>query len=475
MNKTKEIDRESLSEIKEINREILDRKNKSRWKYKIKPGINEEVVRKISEYKKEPEWMLQHRLKCYEIFKQLKMPEWGPNLKKLNLDEITYFGIPDANRANKWEDVPQDIKETFERLGIPEAERRSLAGAGTQYESAVVYHNLKKEWEEQGVVFEDCDIALKEYPDLMKKYFMKCVPPALHKFAALHGAVWSGGTFIYVPKNVKVKMPLQAYFRMNEAGMGQFEHTLIIAEEGAEVIYIEGCSAPKYSKNSLHAGCVELFVHKNARMRYNSIENWSRNTYNLNTKRAIVEENGVIEWINGNMGSYITMLYPSSILKGKNAKSDFLGIAFANKGQNQDTGCKVYHLAPNTSSTIQSKSISKDGGIVTYRGLVIVAKNAINSKVNVQCDALMTDNKSKSNTIPYMDIRNSKVAIEHEASVSRISEEQLFYLMSRGLNKEQARQMIVSGFIEPIVKALPIEYAVELNRLIEMEMEGSLG
>ncbi len=344
------------------------------------------------------------------------------------------------------------------------------------HNSEVIYHNLRKDLEEQGIIFLDCDVALQQFPELVKKYFMtSCVSPGLHKFAALHGAVWSGGTFIYVPKGVKVTSPLQAYFRMNAEKMGQFEHTLIIVDESAEVHYIEGCSAPQYASSSLHAGCVEIHVHKNARARYSSIENWSRNTFNLNTKRAVVDENGVIEWINGNMGSRITMLYPTSVLRGKNAKSDYIGIAFAGKGQNQDTGTKVYHLAPNTTSTVKAKSISKDGGITTYRGLLKISKGAINSKSNVNCDALMMDNISKSNTVPYMEIKEEKVDIGHEASVGKISEEQVFYLMSRGLSKEQATQMIISGFIEPVVKQLPLEYAVELNRLIELEMEGSLG
>ncbi len=464
-------------EIFEINRERYDHIAKSKYILKTEPGLTKEVVETISNDKNEPEWMLSFRLKCLEIFHKLKMPVWegSPSLAGLDLNKITYYQKPDAARTKNWDQLPPEIKKTFDRLGIPEAEQKALGGAGAQFDSAIVYHNLKKEWEEKGVIFEDCDFALREYPELMKKYFMKCVPPTLHKFAALHGAVWSGGTFLFVPKDVKVELPLQAYFRMNEAASGQFEHTLIIVEPGAEVSYAEGCSAPQYSQNSLHAGCVEIFVHKGARARYNSVENWSKNTYNLNTKRAIVDENGIIEWINGNMGSKCTLLYPCSILKGKNARSDFLGIAFAGQGQNQDTGAKVHHMAPNTSSTIRSKSISKDGGITTYRGIVSVAPNAFNCKINVQCDALMADNISKSNTIPYMDIDNSKVSIEHEATVSKIGEEQLFYLMSRGLSKEQARQMIVSGFIEPVVKALPIEYAVELNRLIELEMEGSLG
>ena len=351
-----------------------------------------------------------------------------------------------------------------------------MAGAGSQYESTIVYHNLKKEWEQQGVIFEDCSKALREHGDLFKKYFMtSCVPVTLHKFAALHGAVWSSGSFIYVPPKVKVKIPIQAYFRMNAASGGQFEHTLIIVDKNAECHYIEGCSAPQYAVNSLHAGCVEIHVAENARARYSSIENWSKNTYNLNTKRAVVQKNGVIEWVNGNMGSKVTMLYPTSVLVGENAKSDFLGVAFAGKGQNQDTGTKVYHLAKNTKSTVRSKSISKDGGITSYRGLIHIKNGAKDCKSHVECDALMMDNVSQSNTFPYMDVKENDVDLGHEATVGKISDEQVFYLMSRGLSQEQASQMIVSGFIEPIVKALPLEYAVELNRLIELEMEGSLG
>jgi len=464
-------------QVLEINRSTYDHYNKDKYIYKAEPGLTKEVVEEISSQKKEPEWMLNKRLKAFEIFQKMPMPTWGPNLTDLDLNEIIFYQRPDAkNNATKWEDVPEDIKKTFERLGIPEAEKKALAGAGAQYESDVVYHNLKKEWEDQGVVFLDCDEALRQHEDLVKKYFMtSCVPVTLHKFTALHAAVWSGGTFIYVPPKVQVSMPLQAYFRMNAKKGGQFEHTLIIIDKDAKVEYIEGCSAPQYNVNSLHAGCVEIHVLEGARARYSSIENWSRNTYNLNTKRAIVQKNGVIEWINGNMGSKVTMLYPTSVLVGEHAKSDFLGVAFAGKGQDQDTGTKVYHLAKNTTSTVRSKSIAKDGGITSYRGLISIKKGAKGCKSHVECDALMVDNISKSNTFPYMDVKEKDVDLGHEATVGKISDEQVFYLMSRGLGQEQASQMIVSGFIEPIVKALPLEYAVELNRLIEMEMEGSLG
>ncbi len=346
---------------------------------------------------------------------------------------------------------------------------------GAQYESEVIYHNLKEELREKGVIFEDCDVALKEHPELFKKHFMKVIPPGLHKFASLHGAVWSGGTFLYVPKDVKIELPMQAYFRMNAQRGGQFEHTLIIADEGSEVHYIEGCSAPQYTQNSLHAGGVEIYVKKGARVRYSSVENWSKNTYNLNTKRAWVEEGGVMEWVGGNMGSGVTMLYPTTLLKGKYAKAEHLSIAYAGKGQNQDVGSKVYHLAPLTSSIITSKSISKGGGITSYRGLLHISKDSYGCRSSVQCDAIMMDADSRSDTITYIDIRNKEVDIAHEATVGKINQEDIYYLMSRGLSEEQATQMIVSGFIEPIIKQLPLEYAVEMNRLIEMEMEGSLG
>jgi Fe-S cluster assembly protein SufB len=461
----------------EIKPETFNHRNKEDHVMKVEPGVNKKVIETMSKYKDEPEWMLQKRLKCLEIYEQLEMPRWGPSLKDLDVNNITFFADPNSKKnAKSWEDLPDDIKNTFEKLGIPQAERDALAGAGSQYESMTVYHNLKKEWAEKGVIFEDFDVAVKKYPDLVKKYFMtKCVSPTLHKFAALHGAVFSGGTFIYVPKGVSVNIPLQAYFRMNSEKLGQFEHTLIIVDEGAEVHYVEGCSSPLYTTNSLHAGCVEVIVLKDAKARYSSIENWSKNTFNLNTKRAVVEENGVIEWINGNMGSNVTMLYPTSVLVGKRSRSEYLGIAFAGKGQNQDTGTKVYHIGENTKSTIQSKSISTEGGTTTYRGLVKVGKNAKNSKVAVECDALMTDSLSTSNTIPYIQVENQEVDLAHEATVGSISDETIFYLMSRGVSEVDAKKMIVSGFIEPIVKALPLEYAVEFNKLIELEMEGSLG
>ncbi|MBI4020108.1 MAG: Fe-S cluster assembly protein SufB [Candidatus Aenigmarchaeota archaeon] len=461
----------------EISRERFDHYNPERLTFKSPPGLSKEVVELISNEKGEPEWMLEKRLKGLEIFSKLPTPDWGPDLSSLDINKITFFAKPDAKKnATNWEDVPEDIKRTFERLGIPEAERKALAGVGAQYESQVVYHNIKKELADQGVVFLDMDEGVQQYPEIVRQHFMTtCVPIGLHKFSALHAAAWSGGTFIYVPPNVKVPLPLQAYFRMNAEKMGQFEHTLIVVDKGAEVSYIEGCSAPQYASHSLHAGCVEVHVKEGARARYSSVENWSKNTFNLNTKRAVVDRNGIVEWVNGNMGSCVTMLYPSSVLLGPHARADYLGIAFAGGNQNQDTGSKVYHLAPYTTSTIRAKSISKDGGVTSYRGLVQINKGAVGCKSSVSCDALLIDEKSVSNTFPYMKINENKADVVHEATVGRISAEQLFYLMSRGLTEEKAMQMIVSGFIEPVVRELPLEYAVELNRLVEMEMEGAVG
>ncbi len=459
-----------------LDRSLYETANVDHSQYKSRPGVHEDVVREISRQKNEPAWMLEKRLKALELYQKAPLPTWGPDLTTLDLDSIVYFVRPGTEEKNKWEDVPADIKKTFDRLGIPEAEKKALAGVGAQYDSDVVYHNLKKQWEDAGVIFENMDVAVQKYPELVEKYFMtQCVPINDHKFVMLHAAVWSGGTFIYVPKNVKVDLPLQAYFRMNAESGGQFEHTLIIADEGSEVSYIEGCSAPKYKRSALHAGCVEIFVHKNARVRYSSIENWSKNTYNLNTKRALVDEDAVVEWINGNMGSGVTMLYPCSILRGARARSDSLGIAFAGPGQNQDTGAKAIHAAPDTKSTIRAKSISIGGGISTYRGLVKVTKKAPRSSVSVNCDALVLDDKSVSNTHPYMKIDNNEVDIVHEARVGKICDDEIFYLMSRGMSEEQATQLVVSGFIEPIVKAMPLEYALELNKLIELEMEGAVG
>ncbi len=441
-----------------------------------KPGISEELVRLISKTKNEPEWMLKKRLQGLDFFNKTTIPKWGPDLSALDLDKITYYVKPGAQEATKWEDVPEEIRRTAERIGIPEAEKRALGGAGFQFDSDMMYHNLQKQWKDKGVIFENMDVAVQQYPALVKKYFMtSCIPVNDHKFVMLHAAVWSGGTFIYVPPNIKVALPLQAYFRMNAMNGGQFEHTLIIVDKNSEVSYIEGCSSPVYQAGSLHAGCVEIHVLEGARVRYSSVENWSKNTYNLNTKRALVQKDGIIEWLNGNLGSGCTMLYPCSVLVGENARSDSLGIAFAGPDQNQDTGSKVIHAAPNTTSTIRAKSISKGGGISTYRGSVTVTKNATNTKSSVVCDALLIDDASVSNTYPFMKIDCDKVNIVHEATVGKIGEEEIFYLMSRGLTEERAMQMVVSGFIEPIVKQLPLEYAVELNKLIELEMESTVG
>ena len=457
----------------EVSRELFDTADEHQSRTVAKPGVHEEIVRFISKTKQEPEWMLAKRLKGLALFEQTALPTWGPDLSQLDLNSIIYFVDPNTSEKDNWEDVPAEIKKTFDRLGIPEAEKKVLAGVGAQYDSSVIYHNIEKSLKAKGVIFENMDVAVQKYPELVQKYFMtSCIPINDHKFIMLHAAVWSGGTFIYVPKGVKVELPLQAYFRMNAQKGGQFEHTLIILDEGAELHYIEGCSSPKYATSSLHAGCVELHVLPGARMRYTSIENWSRNVYNLNTKRALVHKDASVEWINGNMGSCRTMLYPCSVLIGEGAKATSIGIAFAGPGQDQDTGSKVIHAAKNTSSFIQSKSISKGGGISSYRGLVKVTKAAVNSTSSVQCDALLMDADSKSNTYPCMNIDNDKVNIAHEAKVGKIGEEQIFYLMSRGLSEQQAVQLMVAGFIEPVVKALPLEYAVELNKLIELEVTG---
>ena len=434
-------------------------------------SLNEALIRKISKLKKEPEWMLEKRLQGLKLFKKTKLPTWGPSLKELDFNKLNYYTDSNTPETSSWKKVPKKIKKTFDKLGIPKAEQKVLSGVGAQWDSNVIYHNIKESLEKQGVIFENMDTALKKYPELVKKYFMTIIPISEHKFTMLHAAVWSGGTFIYIPKNVKVDLPLQSYFRMNSQRGGQFEHTLIILDEGAELHYIEGCSSANYTENSLHAGCVEIYQHPNSKMRYSSIENWSKNVYNLNTKRSLVKENAKIEWVTGNLGSKVAMVYPSSILIGENAKSESLGIAFANKNQNQDIGAKAIHLAPNTSSIIKSKSLSINGGISTYRGLVSISKNAKNSKSTVKCDALILDKKSVSKTYPTIKQENNESECTHEATVGKIGEEEIFYLMSRGLTEEQAIHLIVNGFISPIMKALPLEYALELNKLIEMEIE----
>lgn len=460
---------------KSTTKQAWESANQSAYMAKYRKGLDEELVRTISREKNEPEWMLQHRLESLRLFHDIALPNWGPDLSTLDLASITYYAKASDRQAGTWDEVPADIKTTFDRLGIPQAEQKVLAGVGAQYESSVIYHSLKKEYQAQGVIFEDMDVALREHPELVKQYFMKCVPNNLHKFAALHGAVWSGGTFLYIPKNIKIDLPLQAYFRMNAQGMGQFEHTLIIVEDGAQGHYIEGCSAPRYGVDSLHAGCVEVFVKPAARFRYSSVESWSKDAYNLNTKRAIVERDGVMEWVGGNFGSHVTMLYPCSVLKGEGARADHLGIAFANTGQTQDTGAKVIHQASNTSSRVVSKSISRGGGTCIYRGLLEIAPGADNCVSNVECDALLLDDQSRSDTVPVMKIKNPTATIAHEATAGKLSDEDLFYLQSRGLSEGEAASLIVNGFIDPIAKELPLEYAVEMNRMIELEMEGSVG
>jgi Fe-S cluster assembly protein SufB len=438
-------------------------------------GINEEIVRSISTHKNEPEWMLDFRLKSYRKFVELKNPTWGPDLSFIKFDEFTYFIRASERAENNWDDVPSEIKDTFEKLGIPEAERNYLAGVSTQFESEVVYHNTLKELEDLGVIYVDTDTALRDYPELVKKYFGKVIPFSDNKYAALNSAVWSGGSFIYIPKGVKVTKPLQSYFRINSDQMGQFERTLIVVDEGGSVNYVEGCTAPVYSKESLHAAIVEIIVEKDAVCRYTTIQNWSTNVINLVTKRAFVYENGHMQWIDGNIGSSVNMKYPSCVLLGERAKGTTISIAFAGKNQIQDAGAKMIHVAPNTTSTIISKSISRGGGSVNYRGKVDFGKNAKGAKAHVECDTIILDDFSFSDTIPTNIVRNSDVFLEHEATVSKISEEQLFYLMSRGLTEAQATEMIVMGFIEPFAKELPMEYAIELNQLIKLEMEGSIG
>ena len=461
--------------VEEINRNIYDIKNQDDYDFKIKKGLTPEIIKEISKQKNDPEWMTEFRLKALETYNKLELPTWGPDLSELNMDEIATYVRPKSKMADNWEDVPEEIKDTFDKLGIPEAEKRSLAGVGAQYDSEVVYHSMKKELMEQGVIYTDMETAVREYPELVKPHFMKCVPVTDHKFVALHGAVWSGGSFVYVPKGVKVDIPLQSYFRLNSPESGQFEHTLIIVEEGASLHFIEGCSAPKYNKVNLHAGCVELYVKDNAYLRYSTIENWSKNMLNLNTKKAIVGKNAQIDWVSGSFGSKISMLYPMSILNGEGAKTEYTGISFAGKGQNLDTGFKVIHNSPNTSSLINSKSISKNGGAATYRALVRINENSKNSKCSVSCESLMLDDISRSDTIPVNDIRTDDVEFSHEAKIGKISDQSIFYLMSRGLSEEDAKAMIVRGFADPISKELPIEYAVEMNNLINLELDGAIG
>ncbi|QQG53068.1 MAG: Fe-S cluster assembly protein SufB [Candidatus Falkowbacteria bacterium] len=454
---------------------LWDSYNQSEYMSGTKVGLDENLVRFISREKQEPEWMLQKRLAALKLYQEMPLPTWGPDLTRLDLEKITYYARATDKQSQTWDDVPADIKETFNKLGIPKAEQEVLAGVGAQYESTVIYHSLKEQFRSQGVIFEDLDVALQTHEELVKQHFMRAVPPTLHKFAALHGAVWSGGTFLYIPKGVKVDLPLQAYFRMNAKGMGQFEHTLIIVEEEAQAHYIEGCSAPRYGVDSLHAGCVEVYVAKKARFRYSSVESWSKDAYNLNTKRALVQAGAHMEWVGGNFGSNVTMLYPCSVLLGEGASADHLGVAFANHGQIQDTGAKVIHLAPKTTSNIVMKSISKDGGRAVYRGLVEISAAAEDAVSNIKCDALILDPQSASDTIPMIKINNPSAVLAHEATAGKLNDEDIFYLRSRGLSESEASAMIVNGFINPIVKELPLEYAVEMNRMVELEMENSVG
>jgi Fe-S cluster assembly protein SufB len=443
--------------------------------FKARKGLDREIVEQISAMKDEPEWMLEFRLKALDHFYQRPMPTWGGDLSQLDLDDIYFYAKPSEGEGQSWDDVPDNIKETFDRLGIPEAEQKFLSGVGAQYESEMVYHNIQEHLASQGVIFVSIENGLREYPELFREYFGKVIPIEDNKFAALNGAVWSGGSFVYVPAGVKIDLPMQAYFRINTAELGQFERTLIILEEGAQAHYVEGCTAPIYSTDSFHSGVIEIVVKKDARMRYTTIQNWSTNMYNLVTQRALVHEGATMEWVDANLGSKLTMKYPSCYLLGENAHGEILSMAFAGTGQHQDTGGKILHFAPNTSSKITSKSISKGKGRASYRGLLKVHKGAGNVKSSVVCDALLLDQESRSDTYPYIEIDEDDVTIGHEASVSKVGEEQLFYLMSRGLTEEQATTMVVSGFIEPLVKELPMEYAVEMNRLIQLQMEGSIG
>ncbi|MEA3019260.1 MAG: Fe-S cluster assembly protein SufB [Actinomycetota bacterium] len=447
----------------------------SGYAYKSPKGLSREVVESISEYKDEPQWMRDFRIKAYEHFESRPTPQWGGNLNQIDFNDIHYFVRASEKNSRDWSEVPEDIKNTFDRLGIPEAERKFLSGVGAQYESEVVYHQVNEKLEEQGVIFTDMDTALREHEDLVREYWATIIPPNDNKLAALNSAVWSGGSFVYVPAGVKVAMPLQAYFRINTENMGQFERTLIIAEEGSDVHYIEGCTAPTYSTDSLHSAVVEIVAKKSARVRYTTVQNWSQNVFNLVTKRAVAHEDATMEWVDCNLGSKLTMKYPSIYLLGERAHGEILSIAFAGAGQHQDAGGKIIHAAPKTTSSIFSKSISKDKGRTSYRGLLEIAKGASESKSKVVCDALLLDEESRSDTYPTIRISEDDVDVGHEATVSKVGEEQIFYLQSRGLSEEEASKMIVNGFIEPITKELPMEYAVELNRLIELQMEGSIG
>ena len=465
------------SEVADIDRSLYDFRYGEEGFERLDAGLTPEIVREISAKKDEPEWMLEFRLKSLEIYKSMSAPDWGPSIAGLDMDNIVTYVKPNTDQKSDWESLPDDVKNTFDRLGIPQAERAYLAGVGAQYDSELVYHNMQDTASKMGIVYSGIEEALHDpkWEPLIREKFMTLIPPTDHKFAALHGAVWSGGSFVYVPKDTKLDFPLQSYFRLNAKGAGQFEHTLIIVEDGADLHFIEGCSAPKYNVANLHAGAVELFVGKNAHLRYSTIENWSKNMYNLNTKRAIVEEGGTMEWVSGSFGSHVSYLYPMTILKGDNSHMEFTGVTFAGKGQNLDTGAKVVHNGANTSSYINTRSISKDGGISTYRSSVVINNKAKHAKAAVSCQSLMLDDISRSDTIPAMDVRTQDADVGHEAKIGRISDDAVFYLMSRGLSEEDARALIVSGFADSVSKELPLEYAVEMNNLIRLEMKGAIG
>lgn len=461
--------------VEDVDRGIYDIRDAFDPEYRSDSGLTPEIVREISARKNEPQWMLDFRLRSLEIYESLDVPPWAPDLTDLHMEDIITYVRPRTDMKASWDDVPKEIKDTFDRLGIPRAEQTSLAGVGAQYDSEVVYHSIQDELVRQGVIYTDFESALREHEEIIHKYFMTLIPPTDHKFAALHGAVWSGGSFVYVPAGVDVHIPLQSYFRLNAPGAGQFEHTLIIIEDGAKCHFIEGCSAPRYNVANLHAGAVELFVGDNASLRYSTIENWSKNMYNLNTKRAVIGKNSTMEWVSGSFGSHTTMLYPMTILKGDGSHCEFTGITFAGEGQTLDTGSKVVHVGAKTTSNINSKSISKAGGAAIYRGFLRVGRNAKGSKATVSCESLMLDAQSRSDTVPDIIIENDDIDLGHEAKIGRISDESIFYLMTRGLSEEEAKAMIVRGFAEPISKELPLEYAVEMNNLIQLEFEGSIG
>ncbi|TGY58363.1 Fe-S cluster assembly protein SufB [Coriobacteriaceae bacterium] len=465
------------TEVADVDRSLYDFVKSEEGYERFADGLSPEIVEDISRRKDEPRWMLDLRLRSLQIYERTPMPaNWGPSIEGLDMANISTYVTAGSKQADSWNEVPEDIKDTFERLGIPEAERTSLAGVGAQYDSELVYHNMREEVAEQGVVYSGIEEALHgPYEEMIREHFMRLVPPTDHKFAALHGAVWSGGSFVYVPAGVSLDFPLQSYFRLNAAGAGQFEHTLIIVEPGADLHFIEGCSAPKYNVANLHAGCVELFVGKGAHLRYSTIENWSKNMYNLNTKRCRVEEGGSIEWVSGSFGSHVSYLYPSSLLMGKGATCDFTGITFAGAGQDLDTGCKVHMAAPDCRATVSTKSISKGGGVSTFRSSVVVTPKAENARCTVSCQSLMLDDRSVSDTVPAMDVRCATAQVGHEATIGRISDDTVLYLMSRGIGEEEARGMVVNGFAEPVSKELPLEYAVEMNNLIKLEMEGAIG